>query len=88
LIETNFSKNYERSKHAELNKRNLNSRHTTRCTYCTAVSVHTMKAYRGNWDTAPLILTLGAMWRWVVSIRPRPLATRKNPCPQWKGSWV
>jgi len=25
------------------------------------VSIQAMKAYRGNWDTAPLILTLGNM---------------------------
>jgi hypothetical protein len=34
------------------------------------VPVHTVKAYRGNRDIAPLILNLGASWRRVVSITP------------------
>ena len=32
-----------------------------------------MKATRGNRGTAPLILNLGAKWRWMVNIRLRPL---------------
>jgi len=32
-----------------------------------------MTAYRGSGGIAPLILKLGARWRWVVNFTPRPL---------------
>jgi hypothetical protein len=34
------------------------------------VLVHVMKAYRENRGIAPLILNLGARWRWVINITP------------------
>jgi hypothetical protein len=38
-----------------------------------AVPVHAVKAYRGSRRRAPLILNLGARWKWVVSLTPRPI---------------
>jgi hypothetical protein len=38
-----------------------------------AAPVQAMKIYRGNASIAPLILTLGTRWRWVVNFTPRPL---------------
>jgi hypothetical protein len=35
--------------------------------------LHPMKAYRGSRGIAPLVLKLGARWRWVVNFTPRPL---------------
>jgi len=37
-----------------------------------------MKAYRGCGCIAPLILDLGAKWRWVVNFTPRPLSPLAN----------
>jgi hypothetical protein len=34
------------------------------------VLVHVMGAYRENRGIAPLILNLGARWRWVINISP------------------
>jgi hypothetical protein len=42
------------------------------------VPVHNMKACRGSKGIPPLILDLGAKWRWVVNIMPRPLYPRKQ----------
>jgi len=48
-----------------------------------------MKAYRGSEALTPLILNLGAGWRWVVevTIRPPPFPP-SNPGTQWIGGWV
>jgi hypothetical protein len=43
------------------------------------VPVHAMKAYRGRSGIAPVILNLGAKWRWVVNITPRPYYPQKEP---------
>lgn len=43
------------------------------------VPVHTVKAYKGNRDIAPLILNLGARWGRVVSITPLLLWPGKEP---------
>jgi hypothetical protein len=45
------------------------------------VPVRDMKAYKGSRGMAPLIFNIGARWRWVVSITPRPLWP-------WEGSPV
>ena len=40
-----------------------------------------------RWNRVPLVLDLGARWRWVVSIRPRSLYYRE--CMDgWMGGWV
>jgi len=48
-----------------------------------------MKACRGTSSIAPLILTLGIRWRWVVnfSIQP-PYPPEKTPDAHWIGGWV
>jgi hypothetical protein len=43
------------------------------------VSVHPMKAYRGSWDTAPLILNLNIRWRWLVKFMPLQLYFSEKP---------
>jgi len=37
-----------------------------------------MKAYRGNRGIAPLVLNLGARWRWVVNLTLPSLERRKK----------
>jgi hypothetical protein len=41
--------------------------------------VHSMKAYKGSGDMAPLILNLGTKWRWIVNFTLLPLYPRKEP---------
>jgi hypothetical protein len=53
------------------------------------VPVHAMEAYTESRDIAPLILTLGSIWRWVASLTTRSLYPRaKNPGTQCRGGWV
>ena len=46
----------------------------------TAVLVHAMKVYKWNRGIAPLVLNLGARWRRVVNITPRPIHCRNHYC--------
>ena len=42
---------------------------------------HAVKAYRGTRGVAPVILNLGARWKWVFSIAPLPLYPREKIRP-------
>jgi hypothetical protein len=42
---------------------------------------HAVKAYRGTRGVAPLILKLGARWKWVFTIAPLPLYPREKIRP-------
>jgi len=43
----------------------------------------------GSWKViAPLILTLGTTWRWVVNFKPRPLHSREEAGTIWIRGWM
>jgi hypothetical protein len=51
-------------------------------------NVHAMKTYRGRKGIAPLILKLGARWRWEINGTPSPLypgKERRNPLNKRRG---
>jgi hypothetical protein len=54
------------------------------------VAVHAMKACRGSRGIAPLILSLGTRYRWVVNFTPRPLFRReRTSLPfEWEAVWA
>jgi len=42
----------------------------------------------GSGGIAPRIINLSTGWRWVVSLKPRPLyPLRKSPGTHWTGGW-
>ena len=53
------------------------------------VPVRAMNIYGGGGGVHPLILNLGAIWKWVVNfIPPSACSQRKNPCTRYTGGWV
>lgn len=53
------------------------------------VPVHVIKVYSGIRCSAPLILSFGARWRWVVNFMLRPFCPPgKNSGTHWLGGWV
>jgi hypothetical protein len=53
------------------------------------VPIHVKKAYKWSRGKAPVILTPGTTWRWMVNFAPRSLyARRKKPRYQFHKSWM
>jgi hypothetical protein len=51
--------------------------------------LHATKIYRESRGTAPVIPNLGTRWRWMCSLRPRPLYRLKGASDaHWIGGWV
>jgi len=62
-----------------INKSVYKPRRSVYCAVCNA-SLQATREYRQSGSLAPIIFYLGAIWRWVVSITPRPLdPTRERP---------